>query len=148
MRHQIKGANGNCAALDDTNILYTTRDCTVINENNTDTLDISTARRYDLDLHALQDDEVELLGAPDFGSLSPYKEAAIGYIAGYVVRMVDRRIQCLFCTAALQTQGPLDETYARKVALITCKNKGGLIRPSTSVINVYVKRPRNVSSTC
>ena len=45
MRHQIKGANGNCAALDDTNILYTIRVYTVINENNTDTLDISMARR-------------------------------------------------------------------------------------------------------
>ena len=68
--------------------------------------------------------------------LSPYKEAAIGYIAGYVVRVVDRRIQCLVCTSALQAQGSLDETYARKVALITCKNRGGLIRPSPSVIKV------------
>jgi hypothetical protein len=35
--------------------------------------------------------------------LSEFKSSAISYIAGYVVRMVERKIHCFTCLAALTT---------------------------------------------
>ena len=63
---------------------------------------------------------------PNFETVSPYKDAAISYIAGYVVRMIKRRITC---TQALTTT----ETVHAFVAL---KDRGFLQKPSSSIVTV------------
>jgi hypothetical protein len=40
---------------------------------------------------------------PRHGTISEYKEAAISYIVGYVVRMVEKKIHCPQRLAALTT---------------------------------------------
>ena len=66
---------------------------------------------------------------PNFETVSPYKDAAISYIAGYVVRMMKRRITCITCTQALTTT----ETVHPFVAL---KVRGFLQKPSSSIVTV------------
>ncbi len=66
--------------------------------------DVTIARRYELALRpepAASDHDY--CDVPNVMELSEFKTSAISYIAGYVVRMVERKIHCLKCLAALTT---------------------------------------------
>ena len=63
--------------------------------------------------------------------LSEYKEAAISYIAGYVVRMVEKKIHCPQCIAALTTnKESIPDLF------VTWKTNGGLRLPSDGLLKV------------
>ena len=51
------------------------------------------------------EDDGDISGALHFDPLSFYKEATAGYIAGYVIRMVQRSIRCATCSVALYHDG-------------------------------------------
>ena len=108
LRHEVS-ASGNCTALDATNILHAVKDTTTINHVNADidVSDITTIRRYDLNVRVEpQQTDHDYVDAPNFNYLSSYKEAAVGYIAGYVVRMVKRSVTCESCIDALVEKDP------------------------------------------
>ena len=61
--------------------------------------------------------------------LSEFKEAVISYVAGYVVKMVQKKIKCLQCLAALTTsKEKLPDLF------VTWKTKGGLKLPSMGLL--------------
>jgi hypothetical protein len=63
--------------------------------------------------------------------LSEYKEAAISYIAGYVVKMVEKKIHCPQCLAALITSKEnIPDLF------VTWKTNGGLRLPSLGLIKI------------
>ncbi|XP_028403928.1 uncharacterized protein LOC114526515 [Dendronephthya gigantea] len=104
MRHNIKGGHGNCVAQDDTQILDCVKDQCEIEETPTGISDVAIARRYDLELRepaAVDHDYCDVSNAIE---LSEYKEAAISYIAGYVSKMVTKKIHCTQCTTVLTTK--------------------------------------------
>lgn len=122
--NQIKGGQGNCTSLDTTRILYVSSQfCT------NDELDMATAKRNgteDLVQGVDLPDESELDAVvEDLPALSPYLGNVVGYIAGFVCRMVKRRIPCSVCYSAVtaETSGS---------ALLNRKNRGGLAMPSSS----------------
>ena len=132
MRHEIKGLGGNCVPLDATSILNATVPASKKCQ------DFMMARRYDtLCLTQDTEDHDDLFvgdDMPEPSPLSPYKQAAVGYISGYVVRMVIKRIHCIECQTALSVPES-SETEPGHV-LISMKDNGGLIKPSTSVMRV------------
>jgi hypothetical protein len=71
--------------------------------------------------------------APNFNYLSAYKEAAVGYIAGYVGRMVKRSVTCESCIDALVEKYPNNTKFN---SLVRQKNHGGLIEASASVYQI------------
>ena len=94
MRHNIEGGCGNCTPQDDTEVLNSVRDQCEIDSQPTGISDVAIARRYDLELRqpvATHHDYCDVSNAIE---LSKYKVAAISYIAGYVVRMVEKKIHC------------------------------------------------------
>ena len=134
LRHEVS-ATGNCTALDNTRILHAVKDTTTINQvNNVGVADISIIRRYDLQarLEPQQLDH-DYDDAPNFNYLSTYKEAAVGYIASFVVRMVKRTVSCETCIDALTEKGSKEASYN---ALVRHKNHGGLIEALTSVYEI------------
>ena len=81
-------------------------------------------------------------------SISYYKEAILGYIAGFVVRKIVGKISCPECANALHFDSSKatiqDHHYSHftglpYLSLISLKNRGGLILPSKGVFQILVK---------
>ena len=62
--------------------------------------------------------------------MSQFKSSAITYIAGYAVRMVERRLACQVCLASL-TSDTTDH-----IPFVAFKDRGGLKKPSKSTVAV------------
>lgn len=139
MRHEIEATGGNCTALDVTTILQTAHPSNEMRQAVPDeTEDIAVARRYDILERSPRQIDHDYADVTNISSLSPFKAAAVGYIAGYVVRMVQKKINCSQCKSALVTDNAVgcdDSSWCR--ALVQHKNRGGLIKPSDSVLNMF-----------
>lgn len=122
--NQVKGGHGNCTSLDETRILYVSSQfCT------NDELDMATAKRSGTEdivqgVNLPSESELDAL-VEDLPALSPYLGNVVGYIAGFVCRMVKRKIPCSVCHSAT-----IAETCGS--ALLNRKNRGGLVKPSSS----------------
>lgn len=131
----IKGSTtGNCAVLDETNILR------VVSNNNTAPVQISTAdemsiiRKYNLDVPENILFENELLEL--IPNLSEISENVVAYIAGYTVKTLKKTVFCFKCLSLLEQNGePTDDTYFK---LLNQKGRGGLLRPSIDVIKICI----------
>ena len=69
-------------------------------------------------------------------TLSEYKQSVVTYIAGFVVRMVCRKIHCPECQLALvgNDYNPLAGTIGCQ--FLGLKDRGGLVKPSPCVVNI------------
>jgi hypothetical protein len=131
MRHNIKGGRGNCTPQDDTEILNSVQDQHEINSIPTGISDVAIARRYDLELRQPAADDHDYCDVSNAMELSEYKEAAISYIAGYVVKMVEKKIHCPQCLAVLTTsKESIPDLF------VTWKTNGGLKLPSHGLIKI------------
>ena len=92
MRHQITGGRGNCIPQDDTEMLSNFEDNSNRKSSRIEIDQVTIARKYDL---ALRPEPVttdhDYSDAPNVMELTEFKSAAISYIAGYVVRMVQKK---------------------------------------------------------
>lgn len=70
-----------------------------------------------------------LANLPDVNHLSEYKEAAISYIAGFIVKKIEQKVICMPCSHALT----LDDSVH---PFVTLKNRGGLQKPSPGIASV------------
>ena len=127
---QFKGAKH--TVQDATQLLSVTADSVRVNDMQKD---MSVAQMYDLQDRSPIADEHDYADIPNSVCLSQYKMAVITYIAGYVVRMVRKKISCPDCQFALTVESE------QQVASIGCefmllKNRGGLIKASSSVVMV------------
>ncbi|CAB3985600.1 Hypothetical predicted protein [Paramuricea clavata] len=84
-------------------ILNSVQDQQEINSVSTGISDVAIARRYDLEVRQPAADDHNCCDVSNAMELSEYKEVAISYIAGYVVKMVEKKIHCPQCLAALTT---------------------------------------------
>ena len=93
MRHDITGGRGNCIPLDDTEMLSDGDDWTKGISSRIEIDEITIARRYDLTLRpeASVASDYDYCDVPNDIELSKFKSAAISYIAGYVVRMMQKK---------------------------------------------------------
>ena len=66
--------------------------------------------------------------------LSEFKTSAISYIAGYVVRMVERKVHCMKCLATLTT---MKENIPD--LFFVFKSNGGLNLPSSGLLKIWEK---------
>ena len=132
MRHNIEGGRGNCTPQDDTEILNSLKDQCEINSQPTGISDVAIARRYDLEAAGCNAIE-----------LSEYKEAAISYIAGYVVRMMEKKIHCPQCIAALTTS-----KESVPDLFVTWKSNGGLKLPSDGLLKVCKETEKCENAKC
>ena len=72
-----------------------------------------------------------------------YKESILGYISGFIVRRIIKKISCVPCSTAIQffpSTTEIDHSYPKfsnpSITLIASKNRGGLVKPSTSVFKI------------
>ncbi|KAK1899550.1 Centromere protein O [Dissostichus eleginoides] len=80
VRHQVKKGTGNCLLRDNTTIL----DSTPAN--------INMARRLGIEpVEEIVTEDDTLANLPDVNHLSEYKEAAISYIAGFIVKKIEQK---------------------------------------------------------
>ena len=104
MRHNITGGQGNCVPQDDTEMLSNVENQSNGKSSTVAIEDVMIARKYDL---ALRDEPAatdhDYCDIGNSMELSEFKTSAISYIAGYVVRMVERKVHCMKCLAALTT---------------------------------------------
>ena len=91
LRSSIEGQNGNCQKQDETEILEAIGDSFKTNDKTVTVNDAAIIRKYDLQGEHQSQHEEDLSDAPNIPFLSEFKTAAISYIAGYVVRMVDKK---------------------------------------------------------
>jgi len=125
MRHNIKNGTGNCILRDTTTILH------VEPQSQSS---ISIAWKYDL---ILQDspvhDDHDYADVPNFEQVSEYKEAAINYIAGFVVKIMKRKVNCMVCTEALTAPNGKVHNF------VALKDRGRLQKASPNVITVCLE---------
>ena len=131
MRHNIEGGRGNCSPQDDTEILSIVQDQCEINCEPTGISEVALAKRYDLALREPVTVDHDYCNVSNVIELSDFKEAAISYIAGYVVKMVEKKIHCIQCIAALTTT-----KEAIPDLFVTWKTNGGLKLPSPGLLKV------------
>ncbi len=104
---------------------------------------IAIARRYDLELRQPAATDHDYCDVSNAMELSEYKEAAISYIAGYVVRMVEKKIHCMQCITALTTtKESIPDLF------VTWKTNGGLIDFHHSGLSRSVRRQKSVLGEC
>jgi len=139
MRHNVQGGLGNITVQDETRLLSVTLDSTQDSRNSgiqRDTLDMAVARFYDVMYRPPLQSEHDYADVPNISAVSEYKQSAITYIAGYVVRMVKRKIHCAECQLALicndcnALQGSIGGQFLK------LKDMGGLIKASPCVVRV------------
>lgn len=63
-------------------------------------LDTAIVWRYNIPFDLDEENDHDDTEAPNFPTLSLYKEATAGYIAGFVFRMVPKEIHCTDCLDA------------------------------------------------
>ena len=110
-----------------------------------DSHDIMMARRYALESPAKPRD-ADLTDTPDLPELSVYRESAVGYIAGFVFRMVSRTVNCPDCQAALTVKA-LDGSQPSH-GLVLQKDSGGLVKPSESVVAICMLTEKHFLKEC
>ena len=135
MRHNVEGGIGNCTVQDDTQMLFVARDKIKIDGNEVDSLAMSVARMYGIPSQHPAVADQDFVGAPNYVELSDFKTAVIGYMAGYVVRMVKRSIKCADCAFAL-TSSDVATQADTGAMFLQFKNRGSLVKASASVVVV------------
>ena len=134
LRIGIEGNNGNCQIQDGTDILEAFGNSCKIKEKELTVNDAAIIRKYDLQGQLDPQCKDDLSDAPTIPFLSEFKTAAISYIAGYVVQMVQNRISCYTCCEALGSKDHQPDS-----AFLSLKDQGNLLNPAKSVINVCLE---------
>lgn len=118
VRHQVRKGTGNCLLRDNTAILESTP------------ATVNIARRVDVEpVEVLVPEDDTFSDLPDVDSLSEYKEAAIAYITGFIVKKMKQKITCLPCSQALMSDDLVHQ-------FLTLKDRGGLQKPSPGITAV------------
>lgn len=131
MRSCIKGTNGNCSNQDSTTILDAISDTCKTNYTEVKLTDVALIKKYDLIERLPISTDHDYCDSPNIKILSEYKKAAITYIAGYVAKMAKKQTTCFTCSLALGSQKMIAQP-----SFLTFKDRGGLMKPSESVIRV------------
>ena len=139
MSSSIKGSQGNCIKQDATEVLHLVDD-SYNDKNNVSLSNAALIRKYDQQERIPIQSEHDYHDSPNFAILSEYKEAAVSYIAGNVARMAEKRLLCMDCCAALGSKH--NTANSRFLAL---KNRGGLFKPTQSVIAVCKETEKSFS---
>ena len=135
MRHNVQGGLGNCIVLDNTTHLPASSLAADITA--TDSYEVAVCRLYDLKSREPLASEHDYADVPNVFDLSEYKQAAVAYIAGYVVRMARKQIACLQCQSAMINPDTVTALEVNIGSLfVKFKDHGGLVKPSRSVIVV------------
>lgn len=111
--------NANCAPQDTTNILHASSSKPIQEQNFLDILCVEEEESFT--------NESEQNNEPE--QVNVYKDDVIEHIAGFVVKQLNKIIDCSVCCSAL-------EDKYRKHTLIDIKNRGGLKKPSVDVIKI------------
>ena len=98
--------------------------CEVGGENITFS-EISIIRKYDISDRNPNNSDHDYVDAPNIQNLTDFKEAAISYVAGYVLKMVKQKISCADCIESLGSK--------KYSVFLSQKRRGGLIKPFFSV---------------
>ena len=97
------------------------------------TASANTARRFEL--KPVEPDQFDHRYIPNADSVSEFKQEAIGYIAGFVVKQIKEKHNCMTCSDALTS----DTTEHRLVLL---KDRGGLQKASKGIVAVCLETER------
>lgn len=112
--------------------------------------DIHIIKKYGLDVGNVEIGEHDY-AIPNLPDLSLLTENVVGYIAGFVLRMLKRHTKCVVCIFALHDVASSSSTIDSALLLLEHKNRGGLIRPSPDLMAVlvlvekYIKKILNIN---
>ena len=135
VRHNAR-ATGNCTIGDKTAILHAIHDSAQVTETW-----MALCRKYNILEEKPEPVEDDLEQIPDLNPLSEFKESAIAYIAGYVVRMVEKRTRhCKRCVDALTDQKGQNHPF------VLFKDRGGLQKASESVVRVCLETEKCIEN--
>ena len=129
MRSAIQGGRGNCDEQDKTSILYAVGDTCTVSGQQLSLTNVALIKKYDLTERPTLQEDHDYSDTPNMALLSEYKEAAISYIAGYVVKMVKKLNACMTCCDAIGSISGNPPTNFMKM-----KDRGGLFKASASTI--------------
>lgn len=133
VRSSIEGTNGNCEKRDPIEILDVLSNTHTINGQDLSITNAAIIRKYDLEERCPVQSDHDYTDAPNITSISEFKQAAISFMAGYVAKMVAKQLLCDKCSSSL---GSTATGTAPQSAFMVLKDRGGLFKPSPSVVKV------------
>ena len=102
---------------------------------------MALCRKYNILEEQPEPVEDDLEQIPDMNPMSEFKESAIAYIAGYVVRMVEKRTRHYKrCVDALTDQKGQNHPF------VLFKDRGGLQKASESVVRVCLETEKCIEN--
>ena len=138
LRSSIASGKGNCQKQEEVDILHVIGDACRINDEELTITEASLIRKYDLELRKPKSTEHDYTDVPNFAVLSQFKSSAISYIAGYVGKMVQKKIMCHVCCNALGSKNHCNSV----TSFLKFKDRGGLFKPTASTIKVCEESER------
>ena len=133
LRSSIGGGRGNCDKMDETNLLHIMDDVCKVNGSLVTLSDVALIKKYDLVDRKPSRSDHDYVDAPNFSSntISEFKKSVIGYISGFAGKITAKHLWCKECCDAL---GSIQ--HECHSSLISAKDRGGLFKPSMSVIKI------------
>lgn len=130
---------GNCIPLDDIKILNTVSSVDHINSTvpMRSLIELSNGSDDYLDDSSLQDHDYIF----NSRNLTEYTENVVEYIAGFIVRHLNKKLNCEICLSALQGSN------ISACSLTQFKNRGGLIIPAPDVIQICILVEKEIRHT-
>lgn len=117
----VSSKNANCLSLDDTNILNVS---SAINKH-AQNINLSSYS----DCNPAELDEEVPIDLASYSKLGKFVEDVVGYIAGFVVKSLSKKIKCDYCVEEL-IKNPAASPLLLK------KNRGGLKIPGNDVVRI------------
>lgn len=122
LHSSVSGRGGNCKVLDTTTVLTVSSTTTKKIENRS--FDISVFRKYNLDpVDHLRDHDYDVL--PHFIELSVVSQNVVTYISGFVVKMLQRKLNCSVCLEKCGTAVEIQDNFSYQFLFL--KNRGNLM---------------------
>lgn len=129
LHQDVRSKTGNCIPQDQTNVLIVTKNTTTGNEYMSLT-DVTHERKKETDTQHLEE-KIDLFMPTN---LNEFSNNVVSYIAGFVVKKMEKIIKCEICAEALTSE----DASSNSTQLLRIKSRGNLKIPCKSVIDICI----------
>ncbi|XP_031340501.1 uncharacterized protein LOC116168691 [Photinus pyralis] len=143
VRHDLRNIKGNCTIQDSTYLLSAVPSTSQRKIYAISVDDLHMIKKFGLDCSDMQIGDHDY-AIPNLPPLTAFCQNVVGYISGFVVRMMKRKIKCQTCIVSLHDVASTSSTIDTALLLVDQRDKGGLLRPSNDLMEVMFIVEKNI----
>ncbi|KAB0798672.1 hypothetical protein PPYR_09665 [Photinus pyralis] len=143
VRHDLSNIKGNCTIQDSFHLLSAVPSTYQRKIYTISVDDVHMIKKFGLDCSDIQIGDHDY-AIPKLPPLTAFCQNVVGYISGFVVRMMKRKIKCQTCILSLHDVASTSSTLDTALLLVDQQNKGALLRPSKDLMEVLLIVEKNI----